>query len=36
MATVPTDELKIIEQFGPHRSVMTPERRSTSVEPTSW
>jgi assimilatory nitrate reductase catalytic subunit len=33
MAAIPVDDLKIIEGFGPHRSVMTGARRSTSVEP---
>jgi assimilatory nitrate reductase catalytic subunit len=33
MATLPVDELRIIEQFGPHRSVATALRASTSVEP---
>jgi assimilatory nitrate reductase catalytic subunit len=33
MATIPVDELRIIHQFGPHRSVMTGDRCSTSVEP---
>src|SRR6188474_1526148 len=33
MATVPVDDLKITEGFGPHRSVMTRARLSTSVEP---
>jgi len=33
MATIPADELKIIERFGPHKSVMTGMRLSTSVEP---
>ena len=33
MATIPVDQTKIIEQFGPHRSVMTGQRLSTSVEP---
>src|SRR5437764_8876788 len=33
MATIPVDELKIIQQFGPHRSVMTEMRLSTSTEP---
>jgi assimilatory nitrate reductase catalytic subunit len=33
MATLPVDELKIIERFGPHRSVATATRRSTSTEP---
>jgi assimilatory nitrate reductase catalytic subunit len=32
MATLPVDELKIIERFGPHRSVATGRRRSTSAE----
>ena len=33
MATLPADELKIIERFGPHVSSMTGVRKSTSVEP---
>ena len=33
MATLPVDELKIIQRFGPHRLEMTGLRRSTSVEP---
>ena len=33
MAEVPADPLRIIEQFGPHLSVMTGARLSTSVEP---
>src|SRR5262245_51933796 len=33
VATLPVDELKIIEQFGPHRSVASGLRRSTSAEP---
>jgi assimilatory nitrate reductase catalytic subunit len=33
MATIPTDELKIIEQFGPHLARMSGERLSTSIEP---
>src|SRR6476660_9145600 len=33
MATIPADELKIIERFGPHRSCTTALRQSTSVEP---
>jgi assimilatory nitrate reductase catalytic subunit len=33
MATLPVDELAIIQRFGPHRSVMTRARLSTSVEP---
>src|SRR4051794_22544600 len=33
MATIPTDELKIIEQFGPHLARMSGERLSTAVEP---
>jgi assimilatory nitrate reductase catalytic subunit len=33
MASVPTDELKIIEQFGPHLARMSGERLSTKVEP---
>ncbi len=33
MATLPTDEVKIIEQFGPHLARMSGERLSTSVEP---
>ena len=33
MATIPADPLRIIEQFGPHRSAMAGQRLSTSVEP---
>jgi assimilatory nitrate reductase catalytic subunit len=33
MATIPVDELRIIEHFGPHRSTLTAARRSTSAEP---
>ncbi|HXI31797.1 MAG TPA: hypothetical protein VNG89_25340, partial [Vicinamibacterales bacterium] len=33
MATVPVDELKIIERFGPHQSSMAGIRLSTSAEP---
>jgi assimilatory nitrate reductase catalytic subunit len=33
VATIPVDPLKIIERFGPHRSVMTGLRLSTSTEP---
>jgi assimilatory nitrate reductase catalytic subunit len=33
MATRPGDELKIIEQFGPHLARMSGQRLSTSVEP---
>jgi assimilatory nitrate reductase catalytic subunit len=33
MATLPVDELRIIDRFGPHRSEMTGRRRSTSTEP---
>ena len=33
MATLPVDELAIAQRFGPHRSVMTRARLSTSVEP---
>ncbi|HEY7171029.1 MAG TPA: molybdopterin oxidoreductase family protein [Vicinamibacterales bacterium] len=33
MATLPASELRIIERFGPHRSVTTGRRLSTSVEP---
>ena len=33
MATVPVDDLKITEAFGPHRSIMTGRRLSTTVEP---
>jgi assimilatory nitrate reductase catalytic subunit len=33
MATIPVDDLKIIERFGPHRSGMTGVRLSTSAEP---
>src|SRR3982750_2037407 len=33
MATIPVDELKIIQQFGPHLSEMSGMRLSTTVEP---
>ena len=33
MATIPVDERRIIEAFGPHLSSMTGVRLSTSVEP---
>src|SRR6476659_4483789 len=33
MATIPVDELKIIDRFGPHLSAMTGVRLSTSVAP---
>src|SRR4026208_1374613 len=33
MATVPVDDLKITEGFGPRMSVMTRARLSTTVEP---
>jgi assimilatory nitrate reductase catalytic subunit len=33
MATLPVDDLNIIERFGPHLSAMTGVRLSTSVEP---
>ena len=33
MATLPVDELKIIERYGPHLSGMTGVRLSTSAEP---
>src|SRR4026209_1597554 len=33
MPSVPVDDLKITEGFGPHRSVMTRARLSTAVEP---
>src|SRR5690242_9704572 len=33
MAAIPVDDLKITEQFGPHRSAMAGVRLSTSVEP---
>jgi assimilatory nitrate reductase catalytic subunit len=33
MATIPVDDLKITEGFGPHRSVMAGARLSTTVEP---
>ena len=33
VATIPVDELQIIERFGPHLSAMTGTRLSTSVEP---
>ena len=32
MATLPVDELRIIDRFGPHRSVMAGVRLSTSAE----
>jgi assimilatory nitrate reductase catalytic subunit len=33
LATIPVDPLKIIDEFGPHRSSMDGVRRSTSAEP---
>ncbi len=33
MATIPVDELRIIQRFGPHRSSMAGVRLSTSAEP---
>ena len=33
MATIPADDLRIIERFGPHSSTMTGARLSTSAEP---
>lgn len=33
MATIPVPELKIIQEFGPHTSVMAGERLDTGVEP---
>jgi assimilatory nitrate reductase catalytic subunit len=33
MATIPVDDLKITERFGPHCSAMTGARLSTSLEP---
>src|SRR4026208_286741 len=33
MATIPCDELKMIEQFGPHLARMSGERLSTSARP---
>ena len=33
MATIPVDELRIIERYGPHRSTATGARLSTSAEP---
>src|SRR5262245_53333777 len=33
VATIPVDERRIIDEFGPHLSGMTGVRRSTSVEP---
>jgi assimilatory nitrate reductase catalytic subunit len=33
MATIPVDELRIIERYGPHRSTTTGARLSTSAEP---
>ncbi len=33
VATIPVDEIQIIERFGPHLSEMTGARLSTSVEP---
>jgi assimilatory nitrate reductase catalytic subunit len=33
VATLPVDELKIIERFGPHLSTVTGLRLSTSIEP---
>lgn len=33
MATLPADPLRIIDRYGPHLSVMTADRLSTSIEP---
>ena len=33
MASIPVDELKIIERFGPHLNVMSGDELSTSAEP---
>src|ERR1041385_2285094 len=33
MATIPVDDLKITQRFGPHLARMSGERLSTSVEP---
>jgi assimilatory nitrate reductase catalytic subunit len=33
VATIPVDERRIIEQYGPHLSAMTGARLSTSIEP---
>ena len=33
MATIPVDDRQITERFGPHLSVMTGLRLSTSLEP---
>jgi assimilatory nitrate reductase catalytic subunit len=33
MATIPVDDLKITERFGPHLAVMSGERLSTTIEP---
>ena len=33
MATLPVDELRIIEQYGPHLARMSGARLSTAVEP---
>src|SRR5688500_18923214 len=33
MATIPADNLKIIEHFGPHLAKMSGDRLSTSIEP---
>ena len=33
MATIPVDERQIIGGFGPHQSVMTSARLSTTIEP---
>lgn len=33
MATIPVDDRQIIDRFGPHLSVMTGDRLSTSLEP---
>src|SRR6266496_5811168 len=33
MATIPVDDFKITQRFGPHRSGTTAMRQSTSIEP---
>jgi len=33
MATIPVDELRIIQQFGPHRNYMAGDQLSTVAEP---
>ena len=33
MATIPTEPINIIREFGPHLSSMTGERLSTAIEP---